>query len=103
LLHVRFRFVESSIYVEEKRKSELGELQQLIPIVKSVEDEGHCWCLGSGNYRAYGLPLSLLAASTEVLTRQSHTFTVNMPNTNQTVLHTPPRQVFSVLPRSEFL
>jgi len=27
MLHVRFKFVESTIYVEEERKSELGELQ----------------------------------------------------------------------------
>jgi len=42
LLHMRFKFVESSIYIEKERKFELGELQQSISVVKSVEDEGHC-------------------------------------------------------------
>jgi len=69
LLHVRFRFIELSIYVEEERMSESGELLQSIPIVKSVEEAGHCWYLPSGNYRAYGLPLSLLLASIEILSR----------------------------------
>jgi len=52
LLHVCFKSVESSIYVEKERRSKLGELQQSILVVKSVEDEGHCWYLGVGNYRA---------------------------------------------------
>ena len=32
LLHVRFKFVESSIYVEEEKHSESGEIQQSIPV-----------------------------------------------------------------------
>jgi len=69
LLYVRFRFVESSIYVEEERKSDSGQLVESIPVVKSEEEKGHCWYLPLGNYRAYGLPLSILAASTEILSR----------------------------------
>jgi len=69
LLHVHFRFVELSIYVEEERKSDDGELIQSNPLVKSVEESNHCWYLPSGNYRVYGFPLSLLAVSTEILSR----------------------------------
>jgi len=42
LLHVRFKFVESSIYVEVEKKSSLDELLQSFPIAKLVEEEGHC-------------------------------------------------------------
>jgi len=39
LPHIRFRFVESSMYVEEERKSALGELLQSVPIAKTMEEE----------------------------------------------------------------
>ena len=42
LLHVQFKFVESSIYIEEERKSESGQLQQSICVAKSVCDEVYC-------------------------------------------------------------
>jgi len=103
MLHVRFRFVESSIYLEEKKKSKSGELQQLIPVVKSCEGGGHYWYLERGNYRAYSLPLSLLASSIEAFTRQSDTSTINMSDTNQTILQTSPLQVMPILPTSTVL
>ena len=64
LLHVRFRFVESSIYVEEEQRSEAGDMVKSIPVGKSAEADTYAWYLPPGNYRAYGLPLSILAAST---------------------------------------
>jgi len=79
LLHVRFRFVESSIYVEEERMSELGKVKQFVSVVKSAEDEGHCWYLSPGNYRAYGLPLFMLSVSAKILSCQSDNSTVDMP------------------------
>ena len=57
LLHVRFKFIESSLYVEEEKHSESGEIQQSIPIARSSGSDSCCWYLRSGNYRAYGLPL----------------------------------------------
>jgi len=35
LLHVRFRFVESSIYIAQDKMSETGKLQQSIPVERS--------------------------------------------------------------------
>ena len=69
LLHVRFRFSEASIYVEEEKILDLGEVQQSVPVVSSVEDGMHCWYLSPDNYRAYGLPLSMVVASTELLSQ----------------------------------
>ncbi len=72
-------FVESFIYVEEEKKSQLGELQESILVVKLVEDEGNCWYLTLENYRAYGFPLSILTTSTKILSHQSDTSIVDMP------------------------
>ena len=68
LLHVRFRFVESSIYVEEEHRSEAGDVVKSIPIGKSAEAGTYAWYLPPGNYRAYGLPLSMLAAFIKIHT-----------------------------------
>ena len=70
LLHVQFRFVESSIYVEEEKRSESGEVLQSIPVVKSAQAGMYCWYLAPGNYKAYGLPLSMLGASTKIQSPQ---------------------------------
>ena len=92
LLHIRFRFVESSIYVEEEQRSESGDVVQSIPVGKAVEAQTYAWYLPPGNYRAYGLPLSMLAASTEIHSRQSHNCTVDMPCSPRALLRSPPRE-----------
>src|SRR4051794_38803390 len=84
LLHVRFKFVESSLYVEEEKMSVSSSLLQSITVEKSDDD---CWYLLPRNYRAYGLPLALLPASTEILSCQSNTSTVNMPYNTPPISH----------------
>jgi len=42
LLHIWFRFVESTIYIEEEKLFELGELEQSIFVVKTQEGKKHC-------------------------------------------------------------
>jgi len=103
LLYVRFRFVESSIYVEEERMLEPSKVQQSIPIVRSVEDEGHRWYLGLGNYRAYGLFLSILATSTEILSRQFDNSIVDMPYFIHGVSPSPTHEVLPVLSNPSLL
>ena len=92
LLHVRFRFVESSIYVEEEQRSKSGDVVQSIPVGKSAEAGTYAWYLPPGNYRVYGLPLSMLAASTEIHNRQSHNSTVDMPCSPRALLCSPHRE-----------
>ena len=92
LLHVRFRFVESSIYVEEEKRSDSGEVVQSILVVRSSEAGTYCWYLPPDNYRAYGLPLSMLGASTEIHSRQSHNSTVDMPCSPRALVHSPRRE-----------
>ena len=95
-MHVRFRFVESSIYVEEEKRSESGEVVQSIPVVKSAEVGTYCWYLAPGNYKGYGLPHSMLGASTEIQSRQSHNSTVDMPCSPSALLRSPPREALQV-------
>ena len=96
LLHIRFRFVESSIYVEEEQRSKSGDVVQSIPVGKSVEAGTYTWYLPPGNYRAYGLPLSMLGASTEIHSRQSHNSTVDMPCSPRALLRSPSREALRV-------
>ena len=96
LLHVRFRFVESSIYVKEEQRSEFGDVVQSIPVGKSAEAGTYAWHLPPGNYRAYGLPLSMLAASTEIHSRQSHNSTVDMPYSPRALLRSPRTEALGI-------
>ena len=96
LLHVRFRFVESSIYVEEEQRSKSGDVVQSIPVGKLAEAGTYAWYPPPGNYRAYGLPLSMLAASTEIHSRQSHNSTVHMPCSPRAFLRSPLREALRI-------
>ena len=96
LLHVRFRFVESSIYVEEERRSESGEVVQSIPVVKSAEAGTNCWYLAPRNYKAYRLPLSIFGASIEIQSCQSHNPTIDMPCSPRALLRSSPREAARV-------
>ena len=79
LLHVCFKFIESSLYVEEEKHSESSKIQQSIPIARSSRSDSSYWYLCSGNYRAYGLPLQMPPLSTQIGSRQSAGSTVNRP------------------------
>ena len=69
---------------------------QSIPVGKSAEAGTYAWYLPLGNYKAYGLPLSMLAASTEIRSRQSHNFTVDMPCSPRALLRSPPIEALRV-------
>lgn len=100
LLHICFRFVELSIYVEEERKLESGELQHVVPVMKFMEGNRHFWYLACGNYRAYEVPLFLLYFPTKIINQQSFTSTIDMPYITQTMSLTPPHVVFPLQPSS---
>jgi len=89
LLHVCFKFVESSIEVEEEKRSESIELQQSIPVVKFVEDDGHFWYLDVGNYRAYRLTLLMLVLSTKIESHQSSNSIVDMAYMAEGIIPSP--------------
>jgi len=103
LLHVYFRFVESSIYIEEERKSKLGELQESIPKARCREEDGHCWYLPTGNYRAFKLPLPKLTTSIEILNWQSTRSTVDIPYNANALSPSSLHDVLSILPIGVFV
>ena len=93
---MRFRFVESSIYVEEEQRSKSGDVVQSIPVGKSAEAGTYACYLRPKKYRAYGLPLSMLAASTEFHGQQFHNSIVDMPCSPRALLRSPPREALHV-------
>jgi len=97
MLHVRFRFVESSIYIEEEKMSEAGELQQSIPVLRFMEDKMQGWYLPLRNYRAYGLSLANVTTSTQMFSRQSLNSSVDMPYVQHYSSPTPPSHVEEVI------
>ena len=60
--------------------------------MRSSEAGTYCWYLPPGNYRAYGLPLSMLGASTEIHSHHSHTSIVDMPCSPHALVHSPRRE-----------
>ncbi len=66
-LHIRLRFVESSIYIKEERMLKSDEVQHFVHVMRFVEDGGQCWFLTTRNYRTDGFPLFMLATSTKIL------------------------------------
>jgi hypothetical protein len=79
LLHVRFGFVQSTIYVEEEVMSSSGCLKEYVHVVKLELEEGHVWHLRQGRYQVYGLSLLMMGDSIEILPRRSDHSTVDMP------------------------
>ena len=98
LLHVRFKFIESSLYVEEEKHSKSGEIQQSIPIARSSRSDSSCWYLRSGNYRAYGLPLQMPPLSAHIGSRQSAGSTVNKPFIPDDTIRSPLPEIPASLP-----
>ena len=64
--------------------------------MKSEEAETCCWYLPPSNYRAYGLLLSMLGASTKIQSRKSHNSTVDMPCSPRAPPGSPPREAVRV-------
>jgi len=85
LLHVRFGFVLSSIYVEEEVLSDSGRLKESIHMPKLVANDGHVWHLFPERYRTYGLSSLKMNASNDIIPRQSNYSTVNMPLSSQDI------------------
>lgn len=78
-LSLRFQFREDALYVEEEVfDNDSGILLHAIGQLHSTNDAGMFWSLKPGKYRAYGLPDSVMPASTKILTpRQSSTVSID--------------------------
>ena len=61
-----------------------------------MEAGTYAWYLPPVNYRAYGLPLTMLAASTEIHSRQSHNSTVHMPCSPRALRRSSPKEALRI-------
>jgi hypothetical protein len=67
VLHARFEFHPTSIYIEEEVLSESGKVDRTILQLSFRDDEGQFWLLPLGRYRAFGFNAALMATSTDLV------------------------------------
>jgi hypothetical protein len=79
LLHARFGFHPTLIYIEEEVLSESGKVDRTILQISFCDDEGQLWLLPPGQYRAFGLNAALMAASTNLVSQPSDMSSVQPP------------------------
>jgi hypothetical protein len=69
VLHARFGFHPTSIYIEEEVLSESGKVDRTILQLNFRDDEDQLWLLSPGRYRAFGLNAAFMAASTDLISQ----------------------------------
>jgi hypothetical protein len=79
VLHARFGFHPTSIYIKEEVLSESGKVDKTIFQFSFRDDEGQLWLLPPGQYRAFGLNAVLMAASTDLVSQPSDMSSVQPP------------------------
>jgi hypothetical protein len=89
VLHARFGFHLTSIYIEEEIMSESGEVDRSILQLRFRDNDGHHWVLPPGRYRAFGLTAALMAASTDLLSQPSDMSSVQPPLLHSVKLEFP--------------
>jgi hypothetical protein len=82
VLHARFGFHPTSIYIEEEVLSESGKVDRTILQLSFRDDEGQLWLLPLGRYRVFGLNPALMAAFTDLVSQPS-----DMSNILSPLLH----------------
>jgi hypothetical protein len=71
VLHARFGFHPTSIYIEDEVLSESGKVDRTIFQFSFCNDKGQLWLLPPEQYRAFGLNTALMAASTDLVSQPS--------------------------------
>jgi hypothetical protein len=79
ILHARFGFHPTSIYIEEEVFFKSGKVDRTILQLSLHDDEGQLWLLPLGRYRASGLNAALMAASTDLVSQPSDMSNVQPP------------------------
>jgi hypothetical protein len=89
VLHARFGFHPTSIYIEEEVLSESGKVDRTILQLSLRDDEGQLWLLPPGRYRAFGLNAVLMAASIDLVSQPSDMSSVQPPLLHSVKLEKP--------------
>jgi hypothetical protein len=79
VLHARFGFHPTSIYIEEEVLSKSGKVDRTILQLNFRDDEGQLWLLPPGRYRVFGLNAAFMAASTDLVSHPSDISSVQPP------------------------
>jgi hypothetical protein len=79
VLHARFGFHPTSIYIEEEVLSESSKVDRTIFQFSFRDDEGQLWLLPPGQYRTFGLNAALMEASTDLVSQPSDMSSVRPP------------------------
>jgi hypothetical protein len=89
VLHARFGFHPTSIYIKEEVLSESGKVYRTILQLSFHDDEGQLWLLPLDRYRAFGLNAALMAASTDLVSQPSDMSSVQPPLLHSVKLEKP--------------
>jgi hypothetical protein len=89
VLHARFRFHPTLIYIEEEVLSESGKVDRTILQLSLHDDEGQLWLLPPGQYKAFGLNAALMAASMDLVSQPSDMSSVQPPLLHSVKLEKP--------------
>ena len=79
VLHARFEFHPTLIYIEEEVLSKLGKVDRTIFQVSFYDDEGQLWLLPPSQYKAFGLNAALMAASMDLVSQPSDMSSIQPP------------------------
>jgi hypothetical protein len=79
VLHARFGFHATSIYIEKEVLSDSGKVNRTILQLSLWDDEGQLWLLPPGRYRAFGLNAALMVASMDLVSQPSDMSSVKPP------------------------
>jgi hypothetical protein len=89
VLHARFGFHPTLIYIEEEVLSESGKVDRTILQLSLRDDEGQLWLLPPGRYRAFGLNAALMAVSSDLVSQPSDMSSVQPPLLHSMKLEKP--------------
>jgi hypothetical protein len=89
VLHARFGFHPTSIYIEEEVLSESSKVDRTILQLSFCANEGQLWLLPPGRYRAFGLNAALMAASTDLVSQPLDMSSIQPPLLHSVKLEKP--------------
>jgi hypothetical protein len=89
VLHARFGFHLSSIYIEEEVLIESGKVDRSILQLRFLDNEGYHWVLLPRRYKAFGPNATLMATSTDHLSQPSDISSVQPPLLHSVKLECP--------------
>ena len=72
VLHTRFKFHPTLIYIEEEVLSKSSKVNKIILQISFRDDEGQLWLLPPRRYRTFGLNAALIATSMDLVSQPSN-------------------------------